>query len=298
MNNSIESNSTAKHNFDELESVFRFMVFLIPFGLIILGMNAVALRVFLRERFRSKKSSYLIVNLTIADSLVGLTSVLLCVCLINLIKGSEGRLELDILRGLLFTIRLSAIASLLSLSAIAVERLIAVKYPFKLRLASSRHYFGAIFVVWILAAPTPVIWMLERERIILNNGSRIFNQITEGISLAIIALCYLCIWIKMAFFPEFNIDIQTNNCRTVKENKKLTITLFIITVISIITWAPNGIKDLLLSDETQQQQMTLKDLLFLLPVLSNSIFNVIVYAFRMPDFRRELKKVFPVGRND
>jgi hypothetical protein len=105
----------------------------ISFSIAITVGNAIALAVFLR------KSSYLLVNLTTADLLVGVSRT---IAGINF--ESEFNLSEIFER---FLIMLTTCISIVTLSVISVERVLAVFWPFHHRLAKRWNYFTAIGVV-------------------------------------------------------------------------------------------------------------------------------------------------------
>ena len=250
--------------------------------------NSIALAVFLKKSFLVKKSTYLLLSLTIADLLVGVSGIVHDAFILSQPPPSQS-LTLIAVTSMFST------ASILSLTFISLERLVAVFWPFHHRLAKSVHYFVAIAVAWVLTVclPTPLLLMLHFPKVFHFEKNVVHSRwiiLVPCLSLAIIVFSYLFIWIKLTFFTKFR------NCRTIQENSKLTKTLFIVTSVSLATWLPktttDSLKFLNLYDnmfmyEDSGQYVAITFLLF-----SNSFLNLVVYAFRMPEFRRELSYMF------
>ena len=73
-------------------------------------------------------------------------------------------------------------------------------------------------------------------------------------------------------------------------NKKLAKTLFIVTILSLITWLPTGFS--LASPSYLRDASSLYVQITLTLQFANSFLNPIVYCFRMTEFKMSLKKLF------
>ena len=257
----------------------------LPVCIIIVIANFVALVVFLRRSFLIKKSTYLLVNLTIADLLVGLVLLLVSLCAntneCKLFSTPNAIITADILPLLVRS------ASVFTLSFIAVERTVAVFWPFHHRLAKRWHYFTAIGFVWLLATTRAVLYAFFYSIIKFKMRAITIVNITMTFNLVMIVCSYVSIWIKLTFFTKFR------RCRTIQENSKLTKTLFIMTVVSIATLSPLMSADAALFYGGIQVFSTpiVFPILFAI-LLCNSFLNVVVYWFRMPEFRKGLRNIF------
>ncbi|XP_031560723.1 galanin receptor type 2-like [Actinia tenebrosa] len=283
----INTFSLLRNTSDENRKIHTYAWFgaFFPLSLAIIVGNSIALAVFLRKTFRVKKSNYLLVNLTLADLLVGvsyailsLMSVLASYDIFSTDINRHGNLAIETT-----FLLLSVNASIYTLAVISVERVLAVFWPFHHRLAKRWHYLTAIGLVWILS----LLPILKYTFPHINWWHYFFYYCLLMTVLIIIFISYLSIWIKMKFFTKFR------HCRTIQENSKLTKTLFIVTVVSLGTWLPETIWESVATlqeiPETKVNGM-LHSILPLL-VISNSFWNVIVYSVRMPEFRRELRLV-------
>jgi hypothetical protein len=248
--------------------------------------NSIALAVFLRKAFLVKKSTYLLVNLTIADLLVGVSYCIFGIFSAPFGSNDSGKYTLFVVENSFIV--LTTTASVLTLSAISVEKVFAVFWPFHHRLAKRWHYFTAIGFVWLFsvitfAACTVLGYTVGLEKPVT---LAILNAYAL-ISLITILVSYLSIWIKMTLFTKFR------RCRTIQENSKLTKTLFIVTLVSLGTWLPKMIIDLAFIDKIIIKGYSpISFLGALILLFSNSFLNLVVYLFRMPEFRRELRNMF------
>ena len=129
-----------------------FAAFVIEF-IVIFILNAFTLAIYTRNRHLRKRSTYLIINLTVADLLVGT------------VTGSSMSFELHNLETDLcleqdfswqsfvqFTLQgLFLVASLANISLISLERLHATLFPFRHCLVGKRIYLTIILCSWLLS---------------------------------------------------------------------------------------------------------------------------------------------------
>ena len=129
-----------------------FVAFVIEF-IVIFILNAFTLAIYTRNRHLRKPSTYLIINLTVADLLVGTVS------------GSSMSFQLHNLETYLcleqdfswqsfvqFTLQeLFLVASLANISLISLERLHATLFPFRHCLVGTRVYLTIILCSWLFS---------------------------------------------------------------------------------------------------------------------------------------------------
>ena len=116
--------------------------------------------------------------------------------------------------------------------------------------------------------------------------------VTCGIIVILITIScsYLAIW----FYSKKEIPGISQNSRL--KTKKRAKTLFIVTLLSVITWLPFALTEAhsqLVDHWTFKIGHETNSVLVIGRVLqlSNSFLNPIVYSFRMPEFRRSLKHI-------
>ncbi|XP_031564292.1 melatonin receptor type 1B-like [Actinia tenebrosa] len=261
---------------------------LLPLCILIVVANLIALAVFLKRSLLVKKSTYLLVNLTIADLLVGFSGVILEV-LWKIFPSLEYTYMHMIYGGFVV---FSTSSSILTLAVISVERVIAVFWPFHHRLAKRWHFLTTIGFVWLLSVVAGITYSFFCRAI---SNKRLSAEVNYSIisvaSLSTILASYLSIWIKMTFFTKFR------RSRTIQENSKLTKTLFIVTLVSLGTWMPRTVADivLLLEVDTIVSKIEVYQVVYIV-FLSNSFLNLAVYLFKMPEFTKELRNLCICGK--
>ncbi|XP_032223348.2 neuropeptide FF receptor 2 [Nematostella vectensis] len=238
---------------------------------VIVVLNLLALCVFLTKTFCIKKSNFLLLNLTVTDLLVGLS--LGAKTLNEIFKPSEYDLLARIFD---FFSTLSVNVSICSFTAMAMERSYAIVVPMRHRLLGNKTYAIGIVLIWVAAIFVEIIKYLLYRRIVV-----IIKMLLGASFLVVVFVCYLAIWIKVKFAKPL-----PNRSRTNRNNIKLTITLFIVTLMSTSCFLPSIVL-ILVSD---YYDFTVQLLPFVL-VYANSFINFLIYSVRMPEFRKELCKV-------
>lgn len=261
-------------------SLFGLEAFLVICG------NAMAIRVFLKKKFRICKSSYLLVNLTIADVFVGISTLFTLLEVVYSSKGllvgckSPNYVQINKLSRRFSTFTL--VASLNSLALLAFERALAILIPLRFRCVKAAHYIYLISVSWLLSMVILLknIWECSTEFSETKEYLGWFVIAIIATSIATIVLSYSVILIKVKYRPP----IQVNS--TMVKNIKLTKTLMLTTLCALVTWMPRVSIPFL---KIQSVTISLNTNLTLLMLVNiNSFVNLLVYALRMPAFRKEM----------
>lgn len=283
------NNNQTQNYFENWSNInWIYALLIICLSAIIIG-NILVLVIFLRKPFRAKKSSYLLINLTFADLTVGVSTMAIQV-LAEYFWKSNYRDEIFPYLSYSEIVPLTCVmASIFTISGIALERSLAVFRPFQHRLLKKWHFLVTIVVVWLCAFTSSLGITFGHERKLNDNYYssiyRIIYIILASIAMGIICVCYVAIWIKMKFFTKFQ------NCRTIRDNNKLSKTLFIVTVLSLITWLPRMITDTVkMFDQHYVSSMIWNKIASFL-LYSNSFVNIVVYSTSMPEFRGELRRI-------
>ena len=111
-------------------------------GLCIFTGNFITMIVFWIHRYKLKRTSFLLINLAVADLLAGLTQTVIAA------KAHPQTISADILT--CFQAAVLA-ASVLFLVFISLERAYALIYPLRHRVASTTAYINTIMIVWLIA---------------------------------------------------------------------------------------------------------------------------------------------------
>ena len=250
--------------------------------------NIFTIFVFWKRRAELKRTSYLLVNLAFADLLVAISISYSVGSGIRYLAADETSLDWVLNIGLdLFC----GAASLLSLLVISLERLCAVRWPFRHRALSTRSYLYSIAFVWVMAGISVLLYLEAAFKYFqIGVASGLISILLAFLALVIICAAYILIYKQThQNIPEGFIE------RRAQQNKKLTKTLIIVTVLSLICWLPGIIVSILINlTSVITDTIGAYNAIFLVKMLQygNSIVNPIVYTFRMPLYTSEIKEIF------
>ena len=260
--------------------------------IVIVLINLFTLATFARNRHLRKRSTYLVINLTIADLLLGVVAVLLTILEPRILESHNILGEhFNWYAFLYLTLEsLFPAASLANLSLISLERLHATIYPFRHCLIREQVYFGVITLSWLLAllfAFMMAILVVLREQLKV-----VFNVFASYcfITVLIITVCYVIIILNVKSSPQSHIF----GSKLLVE-KKLSITLFVMTAASFLTILPWAVWVAMLIHIWGELSLSITcrfHLTFFAIYLCNSIVNPIIYALRMQEFRKAARKLF------
>ena len=258
--------------------------------IVIVLINLFTLATFARNRHLRKRSTYLVINLTIADLLLGVAAVLLTILEPYILESHNILGEhFNWYAFLYLTLEtLFPAASLANLSLISLERLHATIYPFRHCLIREQVYFTVITFSWLLAllfASMMAILVTLRAQFTL-----FFYAFASYcfITVLIITVSYVIIILNVKSSPQSHIF----GSKLLAE-KKLSITLFAMTVASFLTILPWAVWVMLrhIWCELSPAIAYRFHLTFVALYLCNSIVNPIIYALRMQEFRKAARKL-------
>ena len=250
----------------------------------IVALNALTIIVYLRERSLRKRSMYLVINQAAADMFVG-TSIFITFWLgvftCELWTINPPTPELQLLLFVVWTI--SPIASLINLGAISLERTHATFRPFKHRLIKKKIFGAAAAIVWIIAGAISTGMVLQiplsferfRMFVILYLSSFLFCILT-------IIVSYSSMAIKIVYGTQPHHRSATNRGR------KLTKTLFIVTVVSLLLTLPLIIVGLCGILQLCTSIPFYLCVSFYFMFSANSLVNPVLYTIRITEFKRAL----------
>ena len=254
----------------------------------IVTLNIITIIVFIKNRNLRKRSTYLVINLAVSDMLVGgvatpdlFYSVGAVFCNIwkyNLLHPWAGYVQ-----GVLN--HLFPYSSLINIAAISVERLHATLRPFRHRLIKKWVYALIIAVIWVTTGLlTNVLFNVKG----LNYYFFLRNSFI-AICLIVICISYATIIIKV------RCGAQPQHHGAASRERKLTMTLLIVTVISLLLYLPHIIILYLpFTSEFKMSSSMANSVSLAIWVLfyANSLVNPILYAIRMPEYRSAVLALF------
>ena len=274
------------------------LVMLISECLAIVILNLITIIVFTKKRHLHRRSKFLVINLAIADFLVGLVSVpalamirVWYFCYARDHNDAQTReykiLVLVILRDLF------PLTSLVNLAAISLERLHATFFPFKHRFTKKWVYGVIISSTWLVApfcetSLSVLHFYLKRDTSI----SLMVSLIWYVFFLSIICFSYISLFIKVRYGHNPQHHGATNR------DRKLIITLIWVTFASLLSWLPFFVVTTLryfnkdISNTLSNRSYFYFTSAMYMSVGVNSLANPLVYAVRMPEFRAGLVKIF------
>ena len=276
--------------FSSSECIIGFTVFTAEFVAIV-TVNLLAILLFIKNRNLRTRSMYLVISLTVADMLVGVLSGgsftfdgLLGCRLIKLNLPWEVDFLLSSL-DLFFPL-----ASLTNIAVISLERFHATFRPFRHRLIKSWVYVVAIAVVWVFP---PIVLVILGVESLYFSGYHVY--ILESYCLLCLIVTFVS-YTYILFKFRFGAHPQ-RHCAAALRQRKLTVTLFITTLVSLLLLLPYSILFLLAGSTNIFNSLSFPNSLCLVYSLRflfyfNSLVNPILYTIRMPDFKKALLSLF------
>ena len=241
-------------------------------------LNGLTIITFARNRDLRKRTTYLIINLTIADLFVGTVSGPMHIYHTMTLKPDSGFSWKKII--VMFLENVFTVCSLLNLALLSLERLHATLFPFRHCLMSDWVYFKAVVCIWFLAvipASAAATFFLIAPQ---GRGYVWASLIIAMLFTIFVAYVMIALNVKRKVPPY--------SSGAVSSDRKLTVTLLVVIVLSTLAFLPIFVYGVLkfstrgLSAELQfdiQQSV----LVFL---YANSVVNPLVYTLRMKQFRK------------
>ena len=258
----------------------------------IVTVNLLSIILFIKNRSLRTRAMYLVISLTIADMFVGGFSHLhpfriLSKYSCDIVKMNLRR-ELKVIIDFLFV--WFTLISLTNIAVISLDRMHATIRPFRHRLIKKWVYGVTIAGVWVLAAMVSTVTLILEQYVEEFSHHLFFWQSYCCLCLFVICVSYSSIVVK------FLCGAHPQHHGAANRQRKLTVTLFIMTIVSLLMWLPHavfiflyqpGVRKFLSSQESVHLDFSLKILYFM-----NSLVNPIVYTIRIPEFRKALLLLF------
>ena len=251
--------------------------------------NAITIVVFIKHRNLCNRGAYLIINLAVADMLVGGFSTFdlsysygqTC----NIWKSNSGRISYLLKFAIIF---LFLVCSLANVTAISLERVHATFWPFKHRVIKKRVYNVIIAATWITAGSMSLAYITLTEFKAWSIYFYLWNSFNT-ICLSVICISYASIFVKVRYSSQ---GLHSNAST---RERKLTATLFTVTFLSLVLWLPYVVNGLLLEASNFSIMPPLRLDFFLVFLFhTNSFINPILYLIKIPGFRRALIALFKI----
>ena len=257
----------------------------------IVTLNLCTIIVFMRNRNLRKRSTYLVMNLAVIDMFTGVVVVHNVFYGFGLGCSLWERYFIEYWTSILIEVLLFLfpIASLTNITIIALERVHATFCPLRHRVLKKWVYGLIIAVVWIKSglvsvSSTPLFPFEEIQYHIYLGFTFI------SICLVIICVSYTSIVIKV------RCGAQPQHHGAASRERKLTMTLLIVTVVSLLLYLPFVVINIATHISKSQIFWSVPFQSFfdttMLLFYANSVVNPILYVIRIPEYRSAFFALF------
>ena len=259
-------------------------------SLIIIVGNIFNIFVFWKHRNKLKRTSLLLINLAVADLLVGFTEPIALVPF-----DIAGHLEETSFNSAqnknvstAFQVTFS-FASVFFLVLISLERAYALIWPLRHRVSGTKGYIYSATIAWVAAISSGILTLLAVYDILDFSYWIIGVGCVMFLCLVTISVSYLTIRTRLnSRVPVM--ENTHNRANESQQNVKLSKTLFIAMTASLLFWIPGVI-----ANATYYVCLNCVSLIvfqiFNILRLTNSLVNPIIYSFRIPMFRETFKRM-------
>ena len=257
----------------------------------IVTVNLLSIILFIKNRSLRTRAMYLVINLTIVDMFVGGFSHFYPFRLLSLYSCDIVKMNLSHeLNVIIDFVCWFALTSLTNITVISLDRMHATIRPFRHRLIKKWVYRVTIAGVWVLAA------MVLTATLILEQYGKDLSYSSYFLQ----PYCFLCLLVVCVSYSsivvKFLCGAHPQHHGAANRQRKLTVTLFIMTIVSLLMWLPNVVYVFLFIQPGIMKFLPSPELRLHLSViilyLMNSLVNPIVYTIRMLEFRKALLVLF------
>ncbi|XP_078364244.1 adenosine receptor A1-like [Oculina patagonica] len=274
-------NSSSNHSLPTWEMWIWSTSFVVE-SIAIVFANSLTFHIFLNQRKNLRQTSFLIINLALADLFVGLSTG--CFAVENLILSYTG--ERPTATGCLTVDVLSECASMSFLVVVSLERMHAVFWPLRHRITGTRSYIYVICTAWIFSVISTIMFIISHIGILDKSISTSIFVFLMAVLPLTVCVVYCRIWFRIKRLRKESIRKHRNMA-----NNKLTKTLFIASILSVVTWLP--LCATLLARIFCKNCLSSKNsnrIIYVARIFQyrNSLLNPIVYSLRLPEFRGKL----------
>lgn len=281
-NSSVPSNTTFFQQVDK-----RIVTWCVTYAIVAITVilnNGAAIAAFRHSRLLRKFGNYFLVNLAVADLMVGTIALPMYIHLIyNYNKPSLQPVQtmhtaVDVFSGM---------ASAFTLTAISLERVYAIYYPLRHCSTSEAAYFVILGAVWLLAGALSGTWILTFFEIIPPGIFAFSLGLLSITSLMLMLAAYIALWLKIKLWSKHQQGISG------ERERSLAVAIGIVTVVFLLTWTPFHIMNVLINYKSSLFDGFPYLVIYFAKLLhySNSFVNPIIYCFKIYEFRRALKNL-------
>ena len=242
--------------------------------------NGFTILTFARNRHLRKRTTYLIISLTIADLFVGTVTVPLPIYKSMTFERGSGFGWGKFI--LLFWMAVFITCSLLHLALLSLERLHATLFPFRHCLMLDWVYFKAVVCIWFLA-----VFPASAGAALYLNASQAIQYVWAS---PIIAVLFTVIVSYVIIALNVKRKAPPYSSGAVSSDRKLTVTILVVIFLSSLAFLPYFLDAVIgisikLRGLSAEAQFNIQESLNVL-IYANSFVNPLVYTLRMKEFRK------------
>ena len=261
---------------------------------IIVG-NSLAIFVFWTQISQQKRTCLLLLNLAVADLLVGIAEPMVLVTE-KLPRMKSGGEQIGHITNPSSALQLLASStSVFFLALISLERAYAVIRPMRHRITNIRVYILAITIVWVVGLFMAGLSVSSIYEAAVDEGIVLGTvHVFLLISLLVICVSYLKIRTRLRHTPA---EIASKSGRSTERNLRVSRTVFLVIAVSLVFWVPAFV---MYTVQGFCQKCFNQSVFSVVNAfhLANSMVNPFVYTFRMPLFKDALKRLWRKRRQN
>ena len=254
---------------------------LVLLSVVVFISNTFTVLVFWIHRKKLSPTSFLVINLAVADLFAGLTEIIEVAggwTLAGHIDSNKTIQEVNESVPPSFQI-LSSSASVFFLVLISLERAFALIWPLRHRVTSTKVYIYSVVIAWLAGIAMGVSSFIAFLGIYNLTYFAVGAAVIIGFSLITICVSYLSIRKRINSRTP---AIDTEHSRiSVEQNTKLSKTLFIVIGTSVALWVPSLTwYNISVWFPSLFPHFVIH--IFAMPHITNSLVNPIIYSLRIP----------------
>ena len=252
--------------------------------------NTFTMFVFWIHRKKLTRTSFLVINLAVADLFVGLKEIIEVAGGWTLAGQTDSKKTIQEVNESVppsFQI-LFSFASVFFLVLISLERVFALLWPLRHRATSTKVYIYSVVIAWLAGIAMGVSSFIALLGIYEFTYFGVVAAVLIGFLLITICLSYLSIRKRINNrTPAFD---KAHSRISVEQNTKLSKTLFIVIGASVALWVPS-VTWYNISIWCPRLFPQFVTHIFTMLHIANSLVNPIIYSLRIPVFKKTIQQV-------
>ena len=280
--------------FSSTSECFAWLAVFMTEAFAIVTLNIITIIVLMKNQSLRKRSMYLVINLAVADMLVGGFSEIMTFFVMGIrCNFWKDNVHLNgIWDSIIYSLELLfPLTSILNIAAISLERTHATFLPFRHRVIRKMVYVVIIIIIWVTAAMVSIALVIIKN---FKGHTKYYFYVYVSFN----SICLFVIFVSYAsIFMKMYCGAHPRHHGPASRERKLSVSLFIVTLVSLLMWLPYVISIFLFySTEIFSSFPMLTNARFFFSLFllfyTNSLVNPILYAIRMPEFKRALVSLF------